>query len=267
MIMRKNDREAVARLAAANPVSQAALGQLNEARPKLEDLLVAADSGSVDQGAHPGRRRVIGLALAVAIAASLLVPTLALSGRLRDLFTGDPVTSDQLSPRDLHTVGAMASGVSPRVPASAEKDLESFDSASLRRLAVRDGHAYFAALRQGGGLCVSIGAAGSQAVLGSISCSPDFPSEARPVLDESTFGRFTDGGPTLVRLEGFAADGVDKVGVVTTDGTLAVLASVVDNVYTAEQDLPTTGITAIVGLGPGGERVYTMCLAQPCAEG
>jgi hypothetical protein len=171
------------------------------------------------------------------------------------------VASEQLSTRDLHVISAMASGTSPRIPASRQQDLARFKASSLRQIAVRNGSAFFVADLRGGGLCTSIGSIGSAMVLGGIQCSPDFPSPARPLLDWS---RFTGpiAQPQVTQLEGFAADGVASVAVVTRDGSVEAATSVEDNVYLRTADLPPTPIREIVALDANGTRLYSECFVS-----
>lgn len=236
---------------------------MNDFEATLEALVQnarvdAADWDDVLTRAHRGEaRRVAVLAsaavLAVAIAAA---PAFGISDRLVDLFSGTPVAADQLSPEQAHALGAMASGVSPRLPASTEEELARFGASALRQIAVRDGNAFFVANLRRGGLCVSVTPAGSAEVLGSITCSPDFPSSSRLLLDQSRFSGSIS-NPRLERLQGFAANGVASVGIITATGAVTSVTPVVDNVYSRVSDLPTeqTSPDKIIALDANGDQI------------
>jgi hypothetical protein len=93
------------------------------------------------------------------------------------------------------------------------------------------------------------------------SCAPDFPSPKRPLLDESVFGGGSPEAPVVTRLEGFAADGVASVEVVSVDGTRAS-TSVEDNVYMRTEDLPKEAVRSIVARDAEGSPIYTWCLLR-----
>jgi hypothetical protein len=208
------------------------------------------------------KQRRIAVAVITVVAVAIAAPAVAIgAGHLAGLFGGGtPVGTESLSSNDLHVIGAMASGVSPRVPASQREDLERFAASSLRQLATRNGHAFFVARRQQGGLCVSVGVQGSSRILGSIVCSPQFPSPAMPILDQSTFsGSPTQ--PSLERVEGFAADGVSTIGILTANGKIEAETPVQDNVYSRVDGLPDESVTGIVALDGNGDRLYVQCYA------
>ena len=86
---------------------------------------------------------------------------------------------------------------------------------SARLLAVRDGRAFYE-LQTPAGRCFGVGSAASIGDPGGEACptGPPFPSALRPVLDFSVYeGRPGDARTSLsvVRVEGFAADGVAAV--------------------------------------------------------
>jgi hypothetical protein len=198
------------------------------------------------------RRRVALLAAGAAAVLALAVPALGIGGRLTDVFSGEPVSTDQLSSEQMHVLGAMASGVSPRLPASAEESLARVRASDLRRIATRNGSAYYAADRRGGGLCVMVSHPGF--------CSPDFPSPKQPILDESVFGGSLD-APVIRRLEGFAADGVASVAVLTAGGSEAE-TPVQDNVYERTEELPKESVRGIVARDAKGMAVYRFCVVR-----
>jgi hypothetical protein len=240
---------------------------MNQLELALEKLAAEApvEEASWDEvlgrARRTGRRRLAAVALGVVAAIALAAPAFGV-GRLLDLFEGSPVSSDQLSPTQLHVLSAMTNGVSPRTPSSTQEDLARVGAADLRQIAERDGTRYFVANRQGGGLCVSLSHEGDRHLLVEWMCSTDFPSPKEPVLDKSVFGRGTIEAPQITRLEGFAADGVASVGVLTQSGDLDGVTDVEDNVYQRVDDLPDGVARGIVALDAAGRRVYVECLSR-----
>jgi hypothetical protein len=205
------------------------------------------------------RRLRVAAAIGALVAIVLATPAFGVGKRLLGFSAGTPVETTQLSSEQLHVLGAMTEGRSPRVPASKEADLRRVRLASLRQIAVRDGHTYFAANKQGGGMCVAIGKVNSSHLFGSLTCTPDFPSASRPLLDESTW---TGSGELRVSaLEGFADDSIVSVGVLLGDGGVTAVTPVENNVYLRTADLPSEPVAGIVGLGENGETMYTQCMA------
>ena len=148
------------------------------------------------------QRRIVTAVAITVVGVAIAAPAVAIGGQRLGLFGGGtPVAADALSPYNLHVMGAMANGTSPRVPASQREDMDRFSASSLRQIAERDGHTFFVARRREGGLCVSVGVTGSARVLGSIVCSPDFPSPRMPILDRSTV-RGSPQLPASIRLRG-----------------------------------------------------------------
>lgn len=234
----------------------------------LEGLVDGApvDRGSWDDVRRRARRstqRRVALASVLGALTAIVVatPALGIGNRVLGMFDGTPVNSTQVPPMDLHVLSAMTHGVSPRLPTSPRDDAVRFKAASLRQLAVRDGRAYFAARAEDGGTCVAIGKTGGEHLFGSITCAPDFPSSARPLLDESAWsGPGTDA--QIGRFEGFASDGVASVGLLVGDGRLTAVTPVEQNVYVRVDGLPTEPVLGIVALGKGNEPIYTLCMAR-----
>jgi hypothetical protein len=240
---------------------------MSEFENVLDELVVdapvaRASWGDVQKRARRTRRRRVTATVVAVVGIAIAVPAVAIGGQLLGFFGGGtPVGTERFSSYDLHVIGAMASGVSPRVPTSKREDLERFGASSLRQIATRDGHTFFVATRKGGGLCVSVGVLGSARTLGSIMCSPDFPSATLPILDQSRFS----GSPELLsmtRLEGFAADGVSTIGILTMNGKVEAETPVQDNVYSRADGLPDEGFVGIVALDANGDRLYVQCYAR-----
>ncbi len=211
--------------------------------------------------ARRSKRRRLTLAVVVATTVlALALPTLGIGGRLLDLFSGDPVSSNELSAEALRVLGAMSAGVEPRLPASAEESMARVGAANLRRIATRDGNSFYVADRAGGGHCLTITHAGDRNPFVSYLCSPDFPSPKQPIEDESVFGGSPE-APVLRRLEGFAADGVASVEVVSVNGS-RVTTSVEDSVYLRTDGLPSEPVREIVAVDSAGSPLFSMCLIR-----
>lgn len=81
-----------------------------------------------------------------------------------------------------------------------------------------------------------------------------FPDPERPVM---VVGRIQGTGNRLVtyeRFEGFAADGVKRIGVIDAEDRLIQVAGVADNVFFTP--VPPENIKRIVGLDAAGEVVW-----------
>ena len=264
----KKENSPLARLAAANPVRSNLLARLGSGRPALPDLLARFDGhAAVDAAlkdaarANRASRRRTGVSFAVVLALVLLaLPPFGLGERLFNAFDGTPVPSARLSQNQLHVLGAMATGTQPRLAASEQESLARVGAAHLRRIATRDGRSYYVANRAGGGLCLTITYAGDPNPFVGYRCSPDFPSPEQPLADESVFAGSLD-APVVRRIEGFAADGVATVAVVTADGS-RVTTPVEDNVYLRTDGLPTEPVREIVALDPTGNQLYSQCLTR-----
>jgi hypothetical protein len=229
------------------------------------ELLAIADA--VQSTQRRSRSRLVRIAVAAAAAMATIAvaaPALGIDRHVFGLFGGEPVRTEQLSDAQRHVLGAMASGVSPRIPLSAQADLERARAAHLRKIAERDGRAYFVSDRKGGGLCVTIRSVADPSGSWGYTCSPDFPSAARPLLDESVFWglRGETVEPRIVRLEGFADDSVASVGVLSADGRVEAVTPVQDNVYLRTDDLPVGAVGGIVALDANGARVYDECYVR-----
>jgi hypothetical protein len=211
--------------------------------------------------ARRARRKRLAVATAAAVAVVVLaIPALGLGGRLTDVFSGSPVRTEELSPEQLHVLGAMSAGVMPRLPASAQESPARVQAANFRRIATREGTSYYVADREGGGLCVTINYLGTRHPFSGYLCSPDFPSPKMPILDETVFGGPL-AAPVVRRLEGFAADGVASVELVTVAGTHAD-AEVEDNVYLRTNDLPHEVVCEINARAADGSVIYRLDLRR-----
>lgn len=241
---------------------------MNGLKVALDELAAAAPVNRASwadvqaRAGRPRRRRMLLAAAALMLSAVVVAtPAFGIRGRLLGLFEGTPVKTERLSAEELHILSAMTHGASPRVPASQRQDVARFEASSLRQIATRNGRAYFVANRRGGGLCVSVGNIGGPRLLGSILCVPDFPSASRPILDGTVFVGSLWRAPIPSRFEGFAADGVASVALMTGNGELTAETPVDANVYSRTEGLPKQPITAIVALDADGNRLHVLCFA------
>jgi hypothetical protein len=253
---------------------------MTERESTLEALAAGAPVESADwedvvkRARRPRRRAFAVIGMIVAVGAIVLAtPAFGIGDRIRDLFEGTPIEAEQLPPPTLHNLSAMASGVSPRDPATTVQDRTRFEASSFRRIAIRGKRAFFVANRAGGGVCISVADVDDPDVLGAIGCSPEFPSAKQPISDESRFrlrsiidseGRFRGlAGPAIIRrLEGFAADGVASVGLLMEDGSVAAVTPVEDNVYHRIDALPDEPVAGIVALDYAGNGIHTHCVKR-----
>jgi hypothetical protein len=189
------------------------------------------------------------LVLAVSLLGAAVVATGALTAVVKLGFSdGTPVAPSELTSRDRYVLGRL-------LPANA----------SVLRIATRNGRT-FHVLRHGEALCFASGPADGDPRLASATCpgteTPRFPSAGRPLLDRSVFEatRRNQQAPFVTRLEGFAADAVREVAIVTVDGarhTTPVLA----NVY-SWAEVPKVPVRELQALGADGHALYTMCVQR-----
>lgn len=125
----------------------------------------------------------------------------------------------------------------------------------------RGDRAFFRLPLRDGGSCFGGGFVGEREqgyTLGFLGCAgtPRFPSRALPILDLAVFHSSPQTGRRVVRMEGFAADGVAKIGV--TDGGGAIIAETVvrDNIYKLTA-YPPERARGLVGLDSAGAVVYS----------
>lgn len=127
-------------------------------------------------------------------------------------------------------------------------------------LATRGDRAYY----RMGAECYAVGRASSATFApGNISCLPQFPSPARPIVDFTVFG--STAGPderpqpqnmTVHTSQGVAADGVAKVALVDPDGQVVAETPVLDNVYSFDP-APAGKATKLVAYSATGEVVFS----------
>jgi len=216
-----------------------------DTRVDWDDVLVRA------RGQRQVRRLLLPL-LAVVAAVLVVGSALALSGRFDRLLHGSPVKD--LTPQERYI-------------------LSEFDLKGRVELIATHGSSTFYVFRtREGSVCYSIGQTRkgltpAQTELrprfGSLGClrRGTFPSRALPVLDFSAYRMAPGGPPELFGLEGFAADPVDKIGVIGRDNRIVYRVDVEDNVY-SKRRLGITGVHGIVALDEDGEPLWVQCPAR-----
>jgi hypothetical protein len=212
-----------------------------------DDVLLRAETSSWSF------RRLAVLVAAAVLAVLVVGSALALSGRLGGLFHGTPV--NDLTPRERFL-------------------LSEFDmSGKVELIAKRNSSAFYVIRRSDGRLCFSIGdilknltpfQRESRTRFGGSSCIDRrvFPSRAMPVLNFSYYSYHAgDAESRLAGLQGFAADPVDRIGVIGRDNRIVFSVPVVDNVYTAGRK-GISGARGIVALGNDGKVLWVQCTAM-----
>ena len=217
-----------------------------EADADWDDVLLRAKTS------YWSLRRLTVLVAAAVLAVLVAGSALALSGRLGGLFHGTPV--NDLTPRERFL-------------------LSEFDmSGKVELIARRNSQAFYVIRRSDGRLCYSIGDTRKNLtpaqVEGRMRFSPSgcvdprlFPSRAMPVLNYSYYSyRPGDSESRLVGLQGFAADPVQRIGVIGRDNRIVFSVAVEDNVYTAGRKAIAGG-RGIVALDQDGRVLWVQCTA------
>lgn len=148
------------------------------------------------------------------------------------------------------------------------------DPGSVRELSERGGTRYYVGTSANSARCYITGTVlGPDPHFGIGSCvrtdpdrpdpsQPTFPSRERPVLDRSVIRQGPVNGPirgpVVVRFSGFAADGVDAVGIVDSRGSIH-WTSVVDNVYN-ERGWEPFEAKGIVARDAAGNEIYRLMM-------
>jgi hypothetical protein len=220
---------------------------VREARPDWDDVLRRA-------GGRPSLRRrrvalVLGAALVLVLAAG---SALALTGRLPGLFHGTPVRD--LTPFErfyLEDTGIKGTRV--------------------ELVATQRDRAFYV-IRGRHGICYAIGSRGrrltpaqaeEESRFGALGCVPRsvFPSRLVPILDFSGYAMRLGGTPHLVRLEGFAADPVARVGAIGRDNRVFYSVAVTQNVYSGGR-APAEPVRGLVAFDSSDRPVYVECHAR-----
>ena len=208
----------------------------------------------ISRAGHPtSMTRRLTLALVIAFVLTLAVGSaLALSGRLGGLFHGTPVKD--LSPRERFFL--------------SESDM----SGKVKLMAKRNANAFYVIRRTDGTHCYFIGDARRNLTpaqrqgrirFGGGGCVDPriFPSRAMPVLDFSYYS-YRPGDPEsrLAGLQGFAADPVDRIGVIGRDNAIIFTLKVEHNAYTSGRR-GFMGARGLVALDDHGRLLWVKCTA------
>jgi hypothetical protein len=206
------------------------------------------------RAARPRKRlRRFTLLLAAALLVVLAVGSaLALSGQLGGLLHGTPV--NDLTPREKFLM--------------TEFDMKG----RAELIATRGSTAFYVIRKPDGRLCYSVGENRGHLTpaqreenfrFGGADCLDPrvFPSRAMPVLSHAFFSyQVEDSEARMAGLNGFAADPVEKVGVIGPDNKIAFTIPVEDNVFSAGKRTIAGG-RGIVALGMGGRVLWVQCFA------
>lgn len=98
-------------------------------------------------------------------------------------------------------------------------------------LAERAGHRFYRLETPGNRICMAIAPIAGSGSFDTLSCPRGFPSAEVPLFDRSVVQADKESGVRMLRVEGFAADGVTSVGVVDAAGRLVAETPVDENVY------------------------------------
>jgi hypothetical protein len=137
---------------------------------------------------------------------------------------------------------------------------------TLNRLGERAGTTFFAGSSFAEGrFCFATADAGGRGPVTCQGAEGVFPSADAPLADFSPRRGNDPVNPAdevvqILRLVGFAADGVEQVGVVAVDGSVFT-TPVVNNIY-ASNDVPATPARAIVALDSDGKTIHTVDLVS-----
>lgn len=194
------------------------------------------------------RSRLIVAAAAVlaGLAVAIIVAAISIAGTGGESSTQ---TFDHIS-----NLGVRVPDLSPRVQSVLQ---DGGAEAVLTLIGNRENIAFYTAPGDGGGLCYAVGPEATGGIM-AIGCpndnqrALDFPSDANPILDFSPV-EVSGESTTLMELDGFAADGVSKVGLVTTSGTTH-WAAVRGNLY--HLAVPASPARAIIAADASGAEVY-----------
>jgi hypothetical protein len=245
-----SDTDVMKRIAAANPVP-GGIGSDAASEALLERILDTEPVAGAQAPRHLMRSGALRIAALAAVALmAVAVPTIALAdhyGLLGLSNPGEPVSRASL---DSYELGA----------------LEAYggNADGMRRLGERAGVAFYAGRAVDGGLCLATGsAAGSEPRLDHfVGCQADvpdaFPSPQQPILNLGSAFKSTPHPHKvtyILRLGGFAADGVASVGYIDTKGVIHT-TPVVDNIYATDWFEEDVAVTAIVALDAEGRELY-----------
>jgi len=145
------------------------------------------------------------------------------------------------------------------VPVAPTADTKQAGLASLLLLARTNGRAFYRATRADGAACFAAGNADSPGRIGFLLCgAKNFPSREVPVFAAPAIGaeRAAPEEWRLLRVDGFATDGVARVAVTDEAGDVVGDVQVVDNVFSI---VPSrrSGIGDLRAYDAAGHVVYS----------
>jgi hypothetical protein len=130
--------------------------------------------------------------------------------------------------------------------------LDAWSEISL--LATKGTRHFYRFERPAGNPCFGTGRTDAPYPIGMISCriaAPFFPSPEMPVLDLSVVSIEKGDTARFTRVQGIAADGVARVGILDADGNVAAEIPVENNVYSSDS-VPRDTTAALVAVGADG---------------
>jgi hypothetical protein len=205
----------------------------------------------------PRMSRVAAVVIATSVLAAAVVGGWALG-------VGRPGSAVAADPNPMLGRVSVPSGQALTLSASDQKQIQELNAesgqhvTSVAFLLTRNGRSFYRAQNEPGNACYAVGPATPATStlgiwsLGQIDCKPDFPSATDPVLDFTVL----HGSGTVWRSEGVAADGVVDVALQMSDGSLASVTPVVDNVYSLP-DIPSASVDALVARDAAGNVVWS----------
>jgi hypothetical protein len=198
------------------------------------------------------RRRLVVTAVAVAVIA---VPTAAFADQIGQILgltnSGTPIAGSQL----------------PDCQLSALQTTD-FPTNSIRLLGQRDGVSFYVSSQPSGATCFAIGltTGAASAHIDALKCGGQlgsFPSSTDPIADFSASTGASDGSIQVTTLAGFAADPIASIALLDADGNTIYTTPVVDNIYSAANNLPAVPSASIAALDSQGHIAYRMQLTPP----
>lgn len=191
-----------------------------------------------------------------------VLATMVLAGAVA--ITGAMSASSSPPTRPGNAFGSIQESVPPAgfdAPSNEALSRSGSSDRALGRLATIGGVDFYRWTRNDGNTCFAISSVrGERNQLGDVACL-DGATANVPLLDMSGFTViFASDGTETVRLssvQGFAADDVKSVGVVTSTGAI-LKTPVVNGAYRlSDGRLPTEPVTEIIALDGAGQTIYS----------
>lgn len=266
--MNRRDDNLTTRLKAANPVPEPPSPETAGAtdRRALVERIVALPSAPRRDRNTPRR---LGYALAL-LMAGIAIGALTTAFTMDDSDARPSASAESLSTistegmtvplttrsvRFLDLVGDPrpgAGGAPPGNPAAPRP------TGKALLMAERGAIAFFRIPLADGGSCFYTGRRaddGERYDVGGGACGGGFPTPSHPILDQSPIQADGPGGFLVMRIEGFAADGVKTVAVTDLSGKVVAETAVTQNVYKITA-YPPGGVSELRALDEGRNVVY-----------